>query len=46
MRGDGTMDNYIEDLKNYLLNLIQEVQNIRALKMAIKCLEHARHKTD
>lgn len=40
------MDDYIEDLKKYLLNLIEEIQNIRALKMAIKCLEHARHKAD
>ena len=44
MRGDGTMDNYIEDLKNYLLNLIQEVQNIRVLEEMVKYIERTRHK--
>lgn len=38
------MDNYIEDLKNYLLNLIQEVQNIRVLEAMVKYIERTRHK--
>ena len=38
------MDNYMEDLKNYLLNLIQEVQNIWVLEAMIKYIEHSRRK--
>lgn len=38
------MDNYMEDLKNYLLNLIQEVQNIWVLEAMVKYIERTRHK--
>lgn len=44
MRGDGTMDDYIEDLKKYLLNLIEEIQNIWVLEAMVKYIERTRHK--
>lgn len=40
------MDERLEVLKNYLLELIQEIQNIRTLKMVIRYLEHVHHKAD
>lgn len=40
------MDDYMKDLKKYLLNLIEEIQNIWVLETIIKYIEHTRHKAD